>query len=130
MSCSPEQYYRHFVIALIPSLHFLDYQHVKKAERDKAKATFGTLEKPTAVFTAALQSAPNSEVGGAIPMRVNGAPAQERGRLRLSEKEKRKIREMINDAESLQEIAQLEKILEDGRIPPGLFDERDDGMEE
>lgn len=130
LNCSPPQYYRLFVIALLPSLHFLDYQHVKKLERDRAKAAFGTPENPTPVSTAAMRYDANREIGAAMPMRVNGTPAQGADRLKLTEKERKRIREMINEAESLQEIARLEKILEDGRIPPGFFDEKDDGMEE
>jgi U2 small nuclear ribonucleoprotein A' len=128
LNYSPPQYYRLFVIALLPSLHFLDYQHVKKFEHDRAKAAFGTPENPTPVFTAAMQYDADREIG-AIPMRLNGTPAQGADRLKLSEKERKRIREMINEAESLREIARLEKILEDGRIPPGFFDE-EDGMEE
>jgi U2 small nuclear ribonucleoprotein A' len=40
-------------------------------------------------------------------------------RVKLTEKERKKVEEMIKNAKSLQEIIRLEKELNEGRIPTG-----------
>lgn len=49
-------------------------------------------------------------------------------RLKLTDKERKKLEEMIKKAESLEEIIRLEKALNGGRLPPGIMVE--DAMEE
>lgn len=49
-------------------------------------------------------------------------------RLKLTDKEKSRLQERIKKATSLQEIIELEKALEEGRLPPGILG--DDEMEE
>jgi U2 small nuclear ribonucleoprotein A' len=49
-------------------------------------------------------------------------------RLKLTEKEKKKLKEMIKNAQSLEEILRLETALNEGRLPPGVV--FDDEMEE
>jgi U2 small nuclear ribonucleoprotein A' len=49
-------------------------------------------------------------------------------RLKLTDKEKKKLQEMIKRADSLEEIIRLEKALQEGRLPPGII--LDDEMEE
>lgn len=48
-------------------------------------------------------------------------------RVKLTDKEKRRVERLIKNAKSLQEIARLEKDLNDGRVPQGGGD---DEMEE
>ena len=48
---------------------------------------------------------------------TNGARAS---RVKLTEKEKQRVQELIKNAKSLQEIARLEKELNEGRIPGGV----------
>jgi hypothetical protein len=50
-------------------------------------------------------------------------------RLKLTEKERKKLQEMIKKATSLEEIIRLEKYLNEGRLPPGIMVE-EDAMEE
>ncbi len=47
-------------------------------------------------------------------------------RVKLTEKETKKVKEMIQNAKSLQEIIHLEKQLAEGRVPAGA---QDDAME-
>jgi U2 small nuclear ribonucleoprotein A' len=50
-------------------------------------------------------------------------------RVKLTDKERKKVEEMIRNAKSLQEIIRLEKELNEGRIPVGAQG-ADDAMEE
>ena len=53
-------------------------------------------------------------------------------RVKLTDKERKKVEEMIRNAKSLQEIIRLEKELNEGRIPVGAqgADDAIDAMEE
>ena len=44
-------------------------------------------------------------------------------RVKLTDKEKKRLEVLIKDAKSLQDIAMIEKALNEGRLPPGLADE-------
>lgn len=48
-------------------------------------------------------------------------------RVKLTDKERKKVEEMIKNAKSLQDIIRLEKELNEGRVPAGAAD---DAMEE
>jgi len=50
-------------------------------------------------------------------------------RIKLTDKEKKKLQEMIKKASSLEEIIRLEKMLNEGRLPPGFHADLD-AMEE
>jgi U2 small nuclear ribonucleoprotein A' len=50
-------------------------------------------------------------------------------RVKLTDKERKKVEEMIRNAKSLQEIIRLEKELNEGRVPTGAQG-ADDAMEE
>jgi U2 small nuclear ribonucleoprotein A' len=67
------------------------------------------------------------DVGGTLPGASTKSDKQYR--VKLTEKEKKKIEELIRNARSLQEIARLEKELNEGRIPAGAMI-GDDAMEE
>ncbi len=58
----------------------------------------------------------------------SAGPASKLSRLKLTDKEKKKLQEMIKSATSLEEIIRLEKALNEGRLPPGIL--LDDAMEE
>jgi len=125
---TPPQHYRLFALALLPSLRYLDYTRVRKAERDAATLRFGTAAAPTAAFVAIRGAADGGAAGLSVGL-VNGG-AGPAPMLRLSEAEKRRVRERLLQAKSLNEIAQLEKALEEGRLPVGLLDGGEDEMEE
>lgn len=50
-------------------------------------------------------------------------------RVKLTDKERKKVEEMIRNAKSLQDIIRLEKELNEGRVPAGAQG-ADDAMEE
>ena len=51
---------------------------------------------------------------------LNGTrPGDKAYRVKLTEKEKKRVEELIRNAKSLQEITRLEKELNEGRIPGG-----------
>lgn len=57
---------------------------------------------------------------------ANGAAAGDKTyRVKLTEKEKKRVEKLIRNAKSLQEIARLEKDLAEGRIP-GAGDEMEE----
>lgn len=67
-------------------------------------------------------SSANGAAGG------GGSTASKLSRLKLTDKERKKLQEMIKKADSLEEIMRLEKALSEGRLPPGIIVE--DEMEE
>jgi U2 small nuclear ribonucleoprotein A' len=56
-------------------------------------------------------------VPSAASSNANGGKAY---RVKLTEKEKKRVEELIRNAKSLQEITRLEKELNEGRIPAGV----------
>ena len=58
-----------------------------------------------------------------------GATASRLSRLKLTDKERRKLQDLIKKADSLEEIIRLEKALNEGRLPPGVMVD-EDAMEE
>jgi U2 small nuclear ribonucleoprotein A' len=123
-------------------VRFLDYQKVKDAERQKAKELFGTAEAPTELASRVSCISPcelNMGVGVLIldsqimgikskTFDAAGGQASRLSRLKLTDKERKKLQEMIKKADSLEEIIRLEKALNEGRLPPGIMVE--DAMEE
>lgn len=60
----------------------------------------------------------------------NGAAAPSKlSRIKLTDKEKERLKEMIKRADSLQEIIRLEKMLTEGTIPAGVHLDGDSTME-
>lgn len=58
-------------------------------------------------------------------MSLDDAPAGDKSyRVKLTEKEKKRVEAMIKNAKSLQEISRLEKMINEGRIPGGGGDDR------
>ncbi|KAI1168210.1 leucine-rich repeat-domain-containing protein [Nemania serpens] len=124
-----KEHYRYWVLWRCPSVRFLDYAKVKDAERKHAKTLFGTAESPTDLATQIINVKPKAfdisssfESGGAsgLSMRMS--------RIKLTEKEKRRLQDMIKRATSLDEITKLETMLREGRLPPGIH--LNDEMEE
>ena len=60
------------------------------------------------------------DIPGTTPTGLNGTrPGDKSYRVKLTEKEKKRVEEMIKNAKSLQEISRLEKELNEGKIPGG-----------
>ncbi|KAK6220356.1 U2 small nuclear ribonucleoprotein A [Colletotrichum tabaci] len=125
--------YRYWVVWRCPSVRFLDYQKVKEAEREKARELFGTAQEPTAEASKIMGikskqldlGASNGVAGGG----GGGAPSK-LSRIKLTDKEKERLKEMIKKADSLQEIIRLEKMLTEGTIPAGVHLDGDATMED
>ncbi|MCJ1335362.1 U2 snRNP complex subunit [Bachmanniomyces sp. S44760] len=115
------EHYRHWIIWRCPSIRFLDYQKVKDAEREKAIELFGTVKEPSALASKIMGIKSRTfDVPGVSGSEINGArPGDKAYRVKLTEKEKKKVEELIRNAKSLQEISRLEKELNEGRIPGG-----------
>ncbi|KAI1615037.1 U2 small nuclear ribonucleoprotein A [Exophiala viscosa] len=116
-----KEHYRLYLIWSMPSVRFLDYQKVKRAERQQANDLFGTADAPTELAAKIKGTKTRSfEVGAG----VNGtAEGKRKGvRTQLTETEKKRVQEMIKNAKSLAEITRIEKDLAEGRIPAGAAD--------
>ncbi|KXH32257.1 hypothetical protein CNYM01_06795 [Colletotrichum nymphaeae SA-01] len=106
---------------------------VKEAEREKARELFGTAEEPTDAAAKIMgnkskqldiaAAASNGTAGG-------GAAPSKLSRIKLTDKEKERLKEMIKKADSLQEIIRLEKMLTEGTIPAGVHLDGDATMED
>lgn len=130
-------------------MRFLDYQKVRQAERTKATELFGTAEEPTELATKVRRASTShppkahgtdfavfTQIMGVKSSTFNVTTANGTAtsgsrmkRLKLTEKEKSRLQDRIKKATSLQEIIELEKALEEGRLPPGILGD-DDVVEE
>jgi U2 small nuclear ribonucleoprotein A' len=123
--------YRYWVIWRNPHIRFLDYQKVKDVERAKATELFGSFEEPTELASKIMGSKSRTfdvpSTGAAAPGRGAGDRAI---RVKLTDKERKRVEKMIREAKSLQEIARLEKELNEGRVPAGALDGLDDEDED
>jgi U2 small nuclear ribonucleoprotein A' len=100
-------------------VRFLDYQKVKDAERKQAQELFGSFDDPTTLASKIMGIKTKAfDVSAA-----NGSttvPSSRMARLKLTDREKGALKDMIRKASSLEEIIRLEKALNEGRLPPGL----------
>ncbi|KAI9679455.1 MAG: U2 snRNP complex subunit [Caeruleum heppii] len=117
-----KEHYRHWILWRCPAVRFLDYQKVKLAEREKATELFGTLQEPSALASKIMNVKSRTFD---VPSSLNGDPANptsaagRSARIQLSEQEKKRVEKLIRNATSLQEIARLERELNEGRVPGG-----------
>ena len=119
------QHYRAYLIWRCPTVRFLDYRRVRDGEREKASDLFGTLDEPSALASKIMGIKSRTFDVPSLGT-VNGvreASSTDRvSRVKLTEKEKKRVEGLIRNAKSLQEIARLEKELNEGRIPGGGVD--------
>ena len=111
-----KEHYRLYVIWRCPGVRFLDFQKVKDAEREKAKELFGTQEEPTQLASKIMGVKSRTFE---VPSELDGTDAGsgKASRVKLTEKERKKVEELIRNAKSLSDIARLEKELNEGRVP-------------
>jgi len=121
------QHYRHWLLHRIPSLRFLDFQKVRSAERSQAASLFGTAAEPTELASKIMGV--KSRTFDVSAAAANGPQGGKVQRTKLTEKERRRVEEMIRNARSLGEISRLEKELSEGRVPGGVVGGGDE-MEE
>ncbi|OJJ50839.1 hypothetical protein ASPZODRAFT_11685 [Penicilliopsis zonata CBS 506.65] len=120
--------YRYWVIWRIPTIRFLDYQKVKDAERAAANELFGTAEQPSALASKIIGIKSRTfDISSAAPS--ERATADKAIRVKLTEKERKRVEKLIREAKSLQEITRLERELNEGRIPGGAFADDDTDMQ-
>ncbi|KAL8807914.1 MAG: hypothetical protein Q9182_000380 [Xanthomendoza sp. 2 TL-2023] len=125
-----KEHYRYWMIWRCPTIRFLDYQKIKDVERKTANELFGTVKEPSALASKIMGIKSRTfDIPGASATVSNGVqPSDKNYRVRLTEKEKKRVEALIRNAKSLQEITRLEKELNEGRIPGGGGNQ--DGMEE
>ncbi|KAK1750969.1 U2 small nuclear ribonucleoprotein A [Echria macrotheca] len=124
-----KEHYRYWVIWRCPSVRFLDYNKVKDAERDKARELFGEADHPTELASTIMGIKSKTFDVTAAASASADASASRLSRLKLTDKERKRLQDMIKKADSLEEIIRLEKALNEGRLPPGIMVD-DDAMEE
>lgn len=95
---------------------------MKDVERQNTKELFGTEKEPSALASKILGRKSRTFDVGAATTNGRAAPVEKAMRVKLTETEKKRVEKMIREAKSLQEIARLEKELNDGRIPAGAAD--------
>ncbi|KAI0888730.1 L domain-like protein [Annulohypoxylon maeteangense] len=124
-----KEHYRYWVLWRCPSVRFLDFEKVKDAERKQAAELFGTAEEPTELASK-IMGIKSRAFDSALP--INGAPSgalpTRMSRIKLTDKEKKRLQDMIKKATSLDEITRLEAMLREGRMPAGVH--LNDEMEE
>ncbi|OJD16789.1 U2 small nuclear ribonucleoprotein A' [Emergomyces pasteurianus Ep9510] len=120
--------YRFWVIFLLPTVRFLDYQKVKDVERNRAAELFGSPSNPTPLTSKIMGiksrtfDVSTSTLGTSTTRDASSQQAGERPiRVKLTEKERKRVEKMIREAKSLQEITKLERELNEGRIPGGAL---------
>ncbi|KAH0569236.1 U2 snRNP complex subunit [Trichoglossum hirsutum] len=107
------EHYRYWVIWRCPSVRFFDFQKVKDSERKKAIELFGTALNPSPLASKIMGIKSRTfDVGSTLP-----GKGEKQYRVKLTDREKKKVEAMIRNATSLQEITRLEKELNEGRIP-------------
>lgn len=125
---SRKENYRYWIIWRCPTVRFLDFKKVKDTERAKAKELFGTASEPSALASKVMGV--KSRAFDVAPTNGTTTSASSKNyRVKLTDKERKKVEELIRNAKSLQEIIRLEKELNEGRVPAGAQD-ADDAMEE
>lgn len=107
----------------IPSIRFLDYERVRDLERDEAKELFGTPLEPSEL-AAKIRGVKSktSDANATTNGRVATGSGGKTFRAVLSETEKRRVQEMLQNAKSMAEIDRIEKDLAEGRVPRGAAD--------
>ncbi|RQM04635.1 hypothetical protein DH86_00004179 [Scytalidium sp. 3C] len=111
----------------LAGVRFLDYQKVKDAERQRAVELFGTADKPTAEASKIMGV--KSRTFDVPSSNGTSTTTAKNYRVKLTDKERKKVEELIRNAKSLQEIIRLEKELNEGRVPAAAMG-LDDAMEE
>ncbi|KAL9069999.1 MAG: hypothetical protein Q9161_005172 [Pseudevernia consocians] len=119
--------YRYWIIWRCPTVRFLDYQKVKDVEREKATELFGTAKEPSALASKIMGIKSRTfDIPSASLANGTASAGDKSYRVKLTDKEKKRVEGLIRNAKSLQEITRLEKELNDGRIPQGGGDDMEE----
>lgn len=99
---------------------------MKDAERKQAAELFGTTSEPSELANKIMGIKSRTFD---VPSANGAAAASNKNyRVKLTDKERKKVEELIRNAKSLQDIIRLEKELNEGRVPVGA--QGADDMEE
>lgn len=109
-------------------MRFLDFERVRDEERRGARELFGTAEEPTDVAKGIMKVKSRGAFvvgqgrggnGGRGVGEDMAGVEKGLGRVRLSQEERKKVEGLIRGAKGLDEIARLEKLLSEGKVPQG-----------
>jgi len=122
-----KEHYRYWVLWRCSAVRFLDFQKVKDAERQQARELFGeSAEAPTELASKIMGVRSNVFDGGSSTLANGGSAASttslptRMSRIKLTDKEKKRLQDLIKNATSLDEITRLETMIREGRIPAGV----------
>lgn len=113
------------MIWAIPSLRYLDYERVRDLERKEAKELFGTLAEPSELALS-IRGVKSRAVDAGVTtngrVQSSGGGSGKAFRAVLTDSEKKRVQEMLQNAKSMAEIDRIEKDLAEGRVPRGAAD--------
>ncbi|KAK7538334.1 U2-associated snRNP A [Phyllosticta citribraziliensis] len=105
------EHYRLWIIWRCKNLHYLDCQRVTQAERTKAVESFGTEEEPTELAMQIM-----SKRSTTIDTSNGTDKSNSAGLTKLTGEEREKIKELLKNAKTLDEVARLQQMIESGKI--------------
>ncbi|KAF8931420.1 leucine-rich repeat-domain-containing protein [Dissophora ornata] len=112
-----KKYYREWVIWKLPSVRVLDFDRVKKKERDEANKLFEGKAGPSALAESiAATKSSTFEPGEGVPLPLKSSVPT----LTMSKEDQDKIKAALAKATTLDEITKLERALKEGKIPSYL----------
>ncbi|KAF9992983.1 U2 snRNP complex subunit [Entomortierella chlamydospora] len=114
-----KKYYREWVVWKLPSVRVLDFERVKKKERDEAKKLFEGKAGPSALAESiAATKSSTFEPGEGVPLPLkSNVPT-----LTMTKEDQDKIKAALAKATTLDEISKLEGALKEGKLPSYLKD--------
>ncbi|CAO3573791.1 unnamed protein product [Mortierella alpina] len=112
-----KKYYRSWVVWKLPSVRVLDFQKVKKAERQEAKKLFEGKSGPSALAESiAATKSSTFEPGEGVPLPLKSSVPT----LTMTKEDQEKIKAALANATTLDEITKLERALKEGKVPSYL----------
>lgn len=114
-SVQTKTHYRAFLIKNLPNLRVLDFQKVKKQEREAAEALFASTTG-AALATSLVTKTENTFVPGKDVSASSSAPSS-----KLTTEQRSKIREAMKNAKTDEELTRLEEAFKTGKMPKELM---------
>ncbi|KAG0212820.1 U2 snRNP complex subunit [Mortierella sp. GBA43] len=115
-----KKYYREWVVWKMPSVRVLDFERVKKVERDQAKKLFEGKSGPSALAESiAATKSSTFEPGEGVPLPLRPSVPT----LTMTKEDQDKIKAALAQATTLDEITKLERALKEGKLPSYLKDQ-------
>lgn len=110
------EHYRAWLVWRLPALRMLDFKKVRGTERERAAELFGSADEPSPLAAELLGIKSKTFDVASVPGAAAGTTTA-LGLGRITEDERRKIRQAIVNATSMAEVQRLEGMLLEGRIP-------------